>query len=67
MTILVIAEQRDGKIKKASYEAVKAASAVASQLDATVTAVLFGGDEAAAKSLGGYGAAKTVQDRKSVV
>ncbi|MFZ1729608.1 MAG: electron transfer flavoprotein subunit alpha/FixB family protein [Bacteroidota bacterium] len=60
MTILVLAEQRDGKIKKASFEAVKAASAVATQLNATVTAVLFGSDEQAAKSLGGYGAAKTV-------
>jgi electron transfer flavoprotein alpha subunit len=60
MNILVIAEQRDGKIKKASYEAVKAAAVVASQLNATVTAVLFGADEAAAKSLGGYGAMKTV-------
>ncbi|MBE0643867.1 MAG: electron transfer flavoprotein subunit alpha/FixB family protein [Bacteroidetes bacterium] len=60
MTILVLAEQRDGKVKKASYEAIKAASAVATQLNATVTAVLFGADEAAAKSLGGYGAAKTV-------
>ena len=60
MTILVITEQRDGTLKKASFEAVKAASAVAAQLDATITAVLFGADEAAAKSLGGYGAAKTV-------
>lgn len=59
-TILVITEQRDGKLKKASFEAVRAASRVAEKLDATVTAVLFGADEAAAKSLGGYGAAKTV-------
>lgn len=60
MNIIVIAEQRDGKVKKASYEAVKAASAVAAQLNTQVTAILFGSDEAAAKSLGGYGAVKTV-------
>lgn len=60
MTILVITEQRDGALKKTSFEAVKAASTLASQLGATVTAVLFGADEAAAKALGGYGAAKTV-------
>ena len=60
MNILVVAEQRDGKVKKASYEAIKAASTVAAELGATVTAVLFGADEAAAKAMGGYGAAKTV-------
>jgi electron transfer flavoprotein alpha subunit len=59
-TILVITEQRDGKLKKASFEAVRAASRVAEKLDTTVTAVLFGADEAAATSLGGYGAAKTL-------
>jgi len=60
MNILVITEQRDGTVKKASYEAIRAASKIAGELNSTVTAVLFGADEAAAKGMGGYGAAKTV-------
>ena len=60
MNILVLTEQRDGKVKKASYEAIRAAKSVAGELNANVTAVLFGADEAAAKAMGGYGAAKTV-------
>ena len=60
MNILVITEQRDGAVKKASYEALRAASTIAGDLGASVTAVLFGADEAAAKGMGGYGAAKTV-------
>jgi electron transfer flavoprotein alpha subunit len=60
MSILVVTEQRDGKVKKASYEAVRTAAKIAGEMGTTVTAVLFGADEAAAKGMGGYGAAKTL-------
>jgi electron transfer flavoprotein alpha subunit len=60
MTILVLAEQRDNVIKKASFEALRAASGLAAQLGASVTAMLIGGDAEAAASLGGYGAARTL-------
>ncbi len=60
MNILVIAEQRDDNVKKASFEAVRAASNVAAQLGASVTAMLIGGSADAAASLGGYGAGKTL-------
>jgi electron transfer flavoprotein alpha subunit len=56
MNILVIAEQRDGTVKKASFEAVRAAANLAAQLGASVTAMLIGGGAEAAASLGGYGA-----------
>ena len=60
MTILVLAEQRDNAIKKASFEAVRVASNIAAQLGGSVTALLLGGSADAAASLGGYGASKTV-------
>ena len=61
MSILVFIEQRDGAIKKPSYEAVRAAAGLAGDFGGEVTAVLFGADEAAAKSLAGYGATKVLQ------
>ncbi|MCB2203183.1 electron transfer flavoprotein subunit alpha/FixB family protein [bacterium] len=60
MSILVITETRDGQVKKAGYEAIRAAAKVAGEMGTEVTAVLFGADDAAAKGMGGYGAAKTV-------
>jgi electron transfer flavoprotein alpha subunit len=56
MNILVFVEQRDGAIKKSSFEAVRAAST----LGGTVTAVLFGGSAEIAASLGTYGASKAI-------
>lgn len=60
MTILVLAEQRDGILKKASFEATRAAASLAAQLGASVTALLIGGTVDAAASLGGYGASKVL-------
>ena len=59
MKILVFAEQRDNKIKKAAYEAVKAARTVADQMNGEVVALIVGGSvQSLAPSLGGYGAQK---------
>ncbi|MBL0175452.1 MAG: electron transfer flavoprotein subunit alpha/FixB family protein [Ignavibacteria bacterium] len=61
MNILVFVEHRDGAIKKASLEAVKAAAGIASGMNATVTAAVLGAAVGAPESLGGYGANKVVQ------
>lgn len=60
MTILVIAEQRDGSIKKPSFEAVRAARGIADQLNATVTALVIGQGVQAPETLGGFGAARVL-------
>lgn len=57
--ILVFIEQRDGQIKKASFEAARRASLMAAKSGAQVDAVLFGNEVADAEKLGGYGV-KTV-------
>ncbi len=57
--ILVFLEQRDGVIKKASLEAVRAASTVAHELATTVTAVVCG-NAGSLEQIGGYGAAKVL-------
>jgi len=59
MSILVVTEQRDGAIKKASYEAVRAAAKVAEAIGSSVAAVLIGGSTEQAASFGGFGADKT--------
>ena len=56
-TILVIAEQREGKLNRVSWETVAAAQAIAAEIGATVEAAVFGssiagvGAEIAAKKL----------------
>src|SRR5258707_14222571 len=56
-TILVIAEQREGKLNRVSWETVAAAQAIAAETGATVEAAIFGssiaaiGQEVAAKKL----------------
>ncbi len=56
-TILTFAEQRDGKLRRASLEAVSEARRLAGALGATVTAVVVGpGSEAHAGELAAYGA-----------
>src|SRR3981081_3299979 len=56
-TILVIAEQREGKLNRVSWETVAAAQAIAAETGATVEAAIFGsgvagiGQEIAAKKL----------------
>jgi len=55
--ILTFAEQRDGKLRRASLEVVSAAQRLASSLGATVSAVVIGpGSEALAGELASYGA-----------
>ena len=59
MSILVYTENWDGKFKKLSFELVSYASAIAKELDVTVTALSIGNvadDEL--KKLGNYGASK---------
>ncbi len=56
-TILTFAEQRDGKLRRASLEAVSEARRLAGALGADVTAVVAGpGSESLARELASYGA-----------
>jgi electron transfer flavoprotein alpha subunit len=55
--ILVFIEQRDGKIKKASFEAAKAASELSAKTGGEVKAAVIGGDVENVEQLGGYGVA----------
>jgi electron transfer flavoprotein alpha subunit len=56
-TILTFAEQRDGKLRRASLEAVSEARRLAGALGATVTAVVVGpGSESLGGELAAYGA-----------
>ena len=60
-TILTFAEQRDGRLRRASLEAVSEAKRLAASLGATVSAVVIGpGGEALAGELGSYGADKVI-------
>jgi electron transfer flavoprotein alpha subunit len=60
-TILTFAEQRDGKLRRASLEVVSEARRLAGGLGATVTAVLVGpGAESLAGELASYGADRVV-------
>ena len=61
MNILVFVEHRDGAVKKASLEAVKAAAGIAVSLNATITAAVLGASVSSLETLGGYGATKVVQ------
>jgi electron transfer flavoprotein alpha subunit len=59
MTILAFAEHRDGKIKKSSFETVRAARTVADTLKADCCALIIGsGISSLAKELGPYGASR---------
>ncbi len=61
MTILIFAEQRDGKFKKSSFESVRAARGIADQLGASCVALVAGaGVEAIAGQLGAYGAQRVL-------
>jgi electron transfer flavoprotein alpha subunit len=57
MKILVFAEQRENKFKKAAFEAVRAARGIADQSGGEVIALVIGGQvQSIAPSLGGFGA-----------
>jgi electron transfer flavoprotein alpha subunit len=59
--VMVIAEQRDGEIRKVSYEIVSEGKRLADKLGQKVIAVLLGQNiEAKAASLGHYGADKII-------
>ena len=59
MSILVFAENWDGKFKKSTYEAISYGTEIAKQTNSTVTALVTGkGSEDDMKSLGNYGAQK---------
>src|SRR5512135_904176 len=61
MNFLVFAEHRNGTFKKSTFEAVHAASRLASEKGGTVTALVIGASMAeGAAALGGYGANKAV-------
>lgn len=55
---LVFIEQRNGQIKKSSFEAAKAAADLAAKLGGTVEAVAVGNEIANLDSLGGFGVSK---------
>ena len=59
--VMVIAEQRDGEIRKVSYEIVSEGKRLADKLGQKVTAVLLGHNiKAKAATLGHYGADKII-------
>lgn len=56
--ILVFIEQRNGKIKKSSLEAVKTASDIAQKLSGSVEAISIGNEIENLENIGGFGAGK---------
>lgn len=61
MNVLVFAEQRDSKFKKAAFEAVAAGRSLADQLQGTCTALVIGQNTTTiAGALGAYGAAEVL-------
>ncbi len=56
--ILVVLEQRDGQLKKVSFEAAKAGSDLASKLGCEVESVVVGNDVSELASIGGFGVSK---------
>lgn len=61
MSVLIFADQSQGKIKKAAFEAVQYGAKVAQQLGTTATAIVLGeADNAEVAALGNYGAKKVL-------
>ncbi|NJD23057.1 MAG: electron transfer flavoprotein subunit alpha/FixB family protein [Melioribacter sp.] len=58
--ILVFIEQRNGKIKKSSLEAIKAASDMAQKLSGSVEAISIGNEIENLENVGGFGAGKVI-------
>src|ERR1051326_1624445 len=58
-TILVIAEQREGKLNRVSFETIAAAQAIAAETGATIEAAVFGNSiDSIAKEIAGKKVAK---------
>ena len=61
MSVLVFAENWDGRFKKSTFEAVSYASEIAKQMGTSATAVVVGNaSDEDMKALGKYGAAKVL-------
>jgi len=61
MNILVFAEQRENRLKKTAFEAVRAAYDLGAQLGASVSALVLGsGSASLAGELGAYGASSVI-------
>jgi electron transfer flavoprotein alpha subunit len=61
MKILAFAEQRDGKLKKSSFEVIRTARTIADQTGGDVVALVIGDHvQTIAGELGGYGATKVL-------
>ncbi|NIG56261.1 electron transfer flavoprotein subunit alpha/FixB family protein [Chitinophaga sp. Cy-1792] len=61
MSVLIFADQAEGKIKKAAFEAISYGAKVAAQLGTTATALVLGAADAAElAALGNYGATKVL-------
>lgn len=61
MSVLIFADQSQGKIKKAAFEAVHYGAKIAQQLGTTATAIVLGeADNAEVAALGNYGAQKVL-------
>lgn len=61
MSVLIFADQSQGKIKKAAFEAVQYGAKVAQHLGTTATAIVLGeADNAEVAALGNYGAQKVL-------
>ena len=56
--VLVVLEQRDGSLKKISFEAAKAGNDLASKLGCDVEAVVVGNNIDNINKVGGYGVSK---------
>ncbi len=56
--ILAVLEQREGKLKKISFEVSKAASEIAEKLGGEVEAVVIGNEIEGVENVGGYGISK---------
>ena len=63
--ILVFLEQRNGQIKKASFEAAKVGADMASSLNGEVEAVVIGNEVAETESVGNYGISKVTHLKNS--
>lgn len=61
MKILVVAEQRENKLKKSTFEAIRAARTITDQTGGSVTALVIGSSvQAIAGDCGSYGAQRVV-------
>lgn len=65
--VLVFLEQRNGQIKKASFEAAKVGADLASKLGTEVEAVVIGNEIESPESVGGYGVAKVTHLKNALL